>query len=73
MEQKIILSSKNKVLIIGALITIFNPILDGLIFALFMRSEPMLKKESNLLLILSLLWGGLLFVLNDRLAQFLGF
>jgi hypothetical protein len=73
MEQKIILSSKNKVLIVGALITIFNPILAGLIFALFMRSEPMLKKESNLLMILSLLWGGLLFVLNDRLAQFLGF
>lgn len=73
MDQKIILSSRNKVIIIGALITIFNPIFAGIIFALFMRSEPMLKKESTLLLILSLLWGGLLFVLNDRLAQMLGF
>jgi hypothetical protein len=73
MDQKIILSSRNKVIIIGALITIFNPIFAGVIFALFMRSEPMLKKESTLLLILSLLWGGLLFVLNDRLATMLGF
>jgi len=73
MDQKIILSSRNKVIIIGALITIFNPIFAGIIFALFMRSEPMLKKESTLLLILSLLWGSLLFVLNSRLNQIFGF
>jgi hypothetical protein len=72
MEQKIILSSRNKVIIVGALITIFNPIFAGIIFALFMRSEPMLKKESSLFLILSLLWGSLLFILNNRLGQILG-
>jgi len=73
MDFKIIISSKNKVIIVGLLIIIFNPIFAGLFFSLFMRSEPMLKKESNLFLILSLVWGGLLFILSTKFSQILGF
>lgn len=73
MDEKILLSSKNKVIIVGLLIIIFNPIFAGLIFSLFMRSEPMLKKESTLFLILSLVWGGLMFILSSKFAQVFGF
>lgn len=72
MDVGVSLKSKQKLIIIGLLITIFNPIFAGLIFSLFLRSEPQLKKEGNWLLILSLIWGGILFALSARFSSILG-
>jgi len=66
MDEKITLKSKNKLIIIGLLITIFNPLFAGLVFSLYLLSEPGLKKEGKLILILSLLWGGVSFILARR-------
>jgi len=71
MDDKVVLKSKQKLVIVGLLITLVNPIFAGLIFGLFLLSEPELEKEGKLILILSLLWGGILFVLIRRLP--LGF
>jgi len=68
MDEKITLKSKNKLIIIGLLITIFNPLFAGLVFSLYLLSEPELKKEGKLILILSLLWGGVSFILIRRLS-----
>lgn len=73
MDEKVVLKSKNKLIIIGLLITILNPIFAGLIFGLFLYSEPPLKKEGRLIIILSVLWGGILFALSTRLSSILGF
>lgn len=73
MDEKVVLKSKNKLIIIGLLITILNPIFAGLIFGLFLYSEPPFKKEGMLIIILSVLWGGILFALSARLSSILGF
>jgi len=73
MDEKVLLKSKQKILIIGLLIVILNPVFAGLIFSLFLRSEPQFKKEGNWFLILSLIWGGILFALSARFSQIFGF
>lgn len=73
MSEKIIqqpdqvLISKQKLTIIGLLITLFNPLLAGLIFGLYLYSEPAFKKEGRLIIFLSLLWGGVSFILTRQL------
>ncbi|MCX7779264.1 MAG: hypothetical protein N2259_03445 [Patescibacteria group bacterium] len=66
MDEKITLKSKQKLMIIGLLITLVNPIFAGLIYGLFLSSEPELKKEGKLIILLSLLWGGVSFILARR-------
>ena len=66
MDEKVTIKSRQKLIIIGLLITLVNPFLAGLIFGLFLLSEPELKKEGRLILILSLLWGGISFILARR-------
>lgn len=73
MDEKVVLKSKQKLIIVSLLITIFNPIFAGLIFGLFLYSEPELKKEGRLIIILSALWGGILFALSSRFSKFFGF
>jgi len=68
MDDKVVLKSKQKLIILGLLITLVNPFLAGLIFSLYLLSEPELKKEGKLILILSLLWGGISFILVRRLS-----
>ncbi len=58
--------SRQKLTIVALLITLLNPIFAGLIFGLFLLSEPEFKKEGKLIIILSLLWGGISFVLVRR-------
>ncbi|MFN3301928.1 MAG: hypothetical protein ACK413_02820 [Patescibacteria group bacterium] len=69
MDEKVVLKSKQKLIIVGLLITIINPLFAGLIYGLFLLSEPDLKKEGRLILILSLLWGGISFILSRRLLS----
>jgi len=54
-----ILISKNTWLIIGLLITIFNPLPAGLIFGLALWKEKKTVKEGKRLVILSLFWGAI--------------
>jgi len=68
MDDKVVLKSKQKLIILGILIILVNPFLAVLIFSLYLLSEPELKKEGKLILILSLLWGGISFILVRRLS-----
>jgi len=70
MDDKITLKSRQKLIIIGLLITLVNPFFAGLIFSLYLLSEPELKKEGKLIFILSLLWGGVSFILIRRSLNF---
>ena len=50
--------SRQKWVIIGLLITLFNPFFAGLIYGLALWREPELKKEGKLIVFLSLIWGA---------------
>ena len=61
-EEKIkdkILVSKEKWLIIGLLITIFNPLPAGLVFGLGLWRNKATAKEGRWLTIFSLFWGAI--------------
>lgn len=51
--------SRQKLLIIGLLIIIFNPLPAGLIYGLFCWREPQIKKDGKLMIIFSLFWGAI--------------
>jgi len=57
--KDLILISKNTWLIIGLLITIFNPLPAGLIFSLTLWKEKKTAEEGKRLVILSLFWGAI--------------
>ena len=57
-EKDLISISKNTWLIIGLLITIFNPLPAGLIFGLALWKEKKTAKEGKLLTAFSLFWGA---------------
>jgi hypothetical protein len=61
-----ILISKQKISIIGLLIVILNPLPAGLIYGLAFRRDPFFKEDSKMLIIFSLLWGGILLALANR-------
>lgn len=58
--------SKQKWIIIGLLITLFNPFFAGLIYGLALWREKGFKEEGKLITILSLIWGGIQTVLLVR-------
>jgi hypothetical protein len=62
-----VLVSKQKWVIIGLLITLFNPIFSGLIYGLALWREKDFEKEGKLIFILSLIWGGISFLLLNKL------
>jgi hypothetical protein len=66
MDEKIVLKSKQKLIIVGLLITLVNPLFAGLIFGLYLYTEEDLKKEGRLIVFLSLIWGGIAFLLASR-------
>jgi len=70
MDEKVVLKSRQKLIIIGLLITLVNPIFAGLIFGLYLYSEKEFKKDGRLIIILSLLWGGISFILVRRFFPF---
>ena len=61
MKEKIsdkILISKQKLVIIGLLIILFNPLPAGLIYSFFLWRLPVTKKDGKLMMIFSLIWGS---------------
>jgi len=55
---------KNKLVTIGFLIVIFNPLPAGLIYGLVLFKEPKTKKDGKLMIIFSLFWGAISLALS---------
>jgi len=65
--DKIIISSKKKLFIAAIIIAILNPIFSGLILSFVFITEPKLRKEGKILLIISFVWAIVLAYLIDWL------
>lgn len=68
-KDTIELSSKKKWLIIGIIIAILNPIFSGLVMAFGFLTEPKLRKEGKIILIISFIWAIILAYLIDWLKK----
>jgi len=69
MEEKIldkILISRQKLVIVGLLIIVFNPLPAGLIYSFFVWRLPATKKDGKLMMIFSLIWGAISLALVQR-------
>lgn len=66
-KDKISISSKRKLFIAGIIIAILNPIFSGLIMSFVFLTEPKLKKEGKILLLISFVWAIVLAFLMDWL------
>ncbi len=67
--EKIDISSKRKWFIVGIIIAILNPIFSGLIMSYAFLTEPKLRKEGKILLIISFIWAIILAYLIERLKN----
>jgi hypothetical protein len=56
-KDKIALSSRRKWFWLGIIITIVNPIFAGLILGLAFWTEPEMKKEAKIILVVAIVWG----------------
>jgi len=68
-REKIEISSKRKWFIVGIIIAILNPIFSGLIMSYAFLTEPKLRKEGKILLIISFAWAIVLAYLIERLKN----
>lgn len=68
-KQKINLSSRKKWFWLGVVIALINPIFSGLILGIAFLTEPEMKKEGKIILILAILWGLVSLYLSGWLAQ----
>jgi threonine/homoserine/homoserine lactone efflux protein len=66
-KDKISISSKRKLFIAGIIIAILNPIFSGLVMSFVFITEPKLKKEGKILLLISFVWAIVLAFLMDWL------
>ena len=55
--DKINITSKKKWFIIGIIIAILNPIFSGLIMSFAFLTEPELRKQGKILLVISFVWA----------------
>ena len=60
------LISKQKWIIVGLLLVIFNPLLGGAIYGFALWREPATKTEGKLIMIFSLIWGGISWALVKK-------
>lgn len=69
-DEKITLSSRKKLFWLGITIALLNPVFSGLILGFVFWTEPELKKEAKIILVLSLVWGiGLVYFSNWLIGQ----
>jgi len=68
-KDKVEISSKKKWLIIGIIIAILNPIFSGLVVSLGFLTEPKLRKEGKIVLIISLVWAVIFAYIIDWLNK----
>ncbi len=60
------LISKQKLIIIGLLIIVFNPLPAGVIYGLSLAREEKTRQDGKLMIIFSLLWGGISLALFQK-------
>lgn len=63
------ITSKKKWFTVALLITLVNPILSGLIIGSAFLSEPELKKEGKIVIVLAVLWGVAVLFISRWLFQ----
>ena len=63
--DKVLVSSKKKLFIAAIIIAIVNPIFSGLIMSFVFLTEPKLRKEGKILLIISFVWAIILAYIID--------
>lgn len=68
-DDKIEISSKKKWFIIGIIIAVLNPIFSGLVVSYAFLTEPKLRKEGKIILVISLLWAIVLAYLMEALKR----
>ena len=61
-----VLISRQKWMIVGLLVVIFNPLPAGLIYGFSLWREPVFKNEGKLVMAFSLLWGAISLALARR-------
>lgn len=62
-------SSKKKWFIIGIVIALLNPIFSGLVISFGFLTEPKLRKEGKIILVISFVWAILLAYIIDGLKR----
>lgn len=68
-KEVVEVSSKKKWLIIGIIIALLNPIFSGLVMAFGFLTEPKLRKEGKIILVISFVWAIILAYLIDWLKR----
>lgn len=68
-KDTIEVSSKKKWFIIGIIIAVLNPIFSGLVMAFGFLTEPKLRKEGKIILIISFIWAIILAYIIDWLKR----
>jgi len=59
--------SKQKLINLGYIIVLFNPIPAGIIFGFILKNDKATKKDAHLMMFLSCLWGLVNIALSRRL------
>jgi hypothetical protein len=67
--DKIDISSKRKWFIVGIIIALLNPIFSGLIISFAFLTEPKLRKEGKIVLVISFVWAIILAYLIEALKR----
>ena len=68
-KNAIEISSKQKWLVIGIIIAILNPIFSGLVVSFGFLTEPKLRKEGKIILVISFVWAIVLAYIMDWLQK----
>lgn len=68
-NDKLEISSKKKWFIVGIIIAILNPIFSGLVMSFAFLTEPKLRKEGKILLVISFVWAIILAYLIEWLKS----
>lgn len=68
-KDKVSISSKRKWFIIAIVIAVLNPIFSGLVIAFAFLTEPELRKQGKILLVISFLWAIILAYLIELLKR----
>jgi len=67
-KKEIKLTSRKKWLWLGIIIALLNPIFSGLLIGLAFWTEPELKKEAKIVLVIAILWGAVALYLTRWLV-----
>jgi len=64
-KNAIEISSKQKWFVVGIIIAILNPIFSGLLISFAFLTEPRLRKEGKIILLVSIVWSiALAYIMN---------